>query len=73
LFLRKKYREINEKKIENIKRKLLFINVFELLLIVITVVACIIRAQLVVVCAHGIKGVIVDKVGGNIAAPPAHG
>ena len=55
------------------KRKLLIINVFELLLIVINVVAWIIRAQLVVVCAHGIKGVIVDKNAGNAVALPWHG
>jgi hypothetical protein len=49
------------------------INVCELLLIVINVVACIIRAQLVVVSAHGINVVIVDKLGGNVVALPAHG
>ena len=43
------------------------------MLIVINVVAWIIRAQLVVVCAHGIKVVIVDKAGGNTVALPEHG
>lgn len=61
------------KKIKKIIRKLLFINVCELLLIVITVVACIIRAQLVVVCAHAINVVIVDILGGNAVALPKHG
>ncbi len=43
------------------------------MLIVICVVAWIIRAQLVVVNAHGINVVIVDKLGGNVVALPAHG